>query len=565
MMLLELTDILKDYSGIEIFGGISVNLREGEVVGLVGDNGVGKSTLCNIIAGVDTEFDGRRYAYPGVKISYFKQLLDAGSNDFSDITVFDYVLESQKYVLDLETNYLNLVKRLEYEPTNQTLLKDFENLQDEYLRLEAYALTDRIENVLNGLGITQYGTGSRKITWEAKIRTLSGGERKILELATILLDKESQVLILDEPTNHLDLHARKWLSGFIKSYKGAIVLVSHDRYLLTESTSTTWEISKKRLTSYPGNYEKFLKLKAQALESKIKQYELERRELARLEVTFAEIKRRLSMAPSVKMAKQYQAFITRMDKYKAKMIPDPREHKPPFLFSLAKPVRFGRTVFEVQNLIAKYGDRILLDNVSFKIENGDKVVLLGKNGSGKSSLFNILFKEFAKQANVSVTQESPEYSFDKLYVGPGVKLGYYSQTHSYLPNDLSVRDYLKRFDILTEGQFQKHIRKYQFSKDTVDMKLIGDLSGGEKSKLQFMTLELIKPNVLLLDEPINHLDISSMIVVESILKNFTGTIIVISHDRHFLNEFGNKVLYLNDMKVETYSGTFNEVLDKYIP
>ncbi len=567
-MRLDLKEIERTYGNTTILFNVSAQVTDKEIIGLVGRNGAGKSTLCNVIAGYDKEFDGTRYVYPQTHIAYFKQLDPSFSEN--DVTVFDYILSTQKEILAIEKEYHELLALLATDTSEKTMER-FGEAQDNYFNLGAYNLLERIGDTLTGLGVNEDGTGERNVSWTSKMGTLSGGERKIVELATILLDKKANLLILDEPTNHLDIRGREWLEGFIRGFEGSVILVSHDRHLLDKVCGRVWDINKGTLYAYEGNYTQFKKQKEDNYDALLHQYETQQKEYKRLQEIYNELKRKVLIGGGPAIVGQYNAMRSRVEKFEKTLIENPKERKAAFHFTLQKPPGFGYNAIRVQDLNFTYADgRVIFDHASADILNGERIALLGDNGSGKSTLMKLILTQYCKERRLYPKEYGIDAFFEKnkdnlgdsISIGPSVSITYYSQNHAQLDGSLSIREFLQTRGIRDEGTFQGLIRRFQFDKDTVDSKLIGDLSGGEKSKLQFLLVMLSQANVLLLDEPINHLDISSMEVIESLLMEFKGTIIVISHDQYFLDKVITKVLKVTDNKINEYVGTYSEFLEK---
>jgi ATP-binding cassette subfamily F protein 3 len=570
MLALDLRKINKFYGSFQVLKDITLTLPANEIVGLIGVNGAGKSTLCNIIAGDDTEFDGEKNIYPGIIPSYFRQMSDSTLSITDSLSVFEYILQSQDHVLKLEQRYHDLLKALTTSPNDEKLLKEFGNVQDEYLATEAYNLLERIEETLNGLGIKEHGDGARNISWHSQIAQLSGGERKIVELAVILLNKKANLLILDEPTNHLDIEGREWLETFIRGFRGTVIIVSHDRYLLNRLSQTIWEIEAGRLIKYTGNYDQFEVIKKREHEALVHKYEMQQKELSRLEEVLKELRRKVDIGGSPKIVSQYNAMKTRIEKYKEECIPNPDNKRPEMILRLREPPKMGHISVRLSEVNFEFSDsRKIFENTSTLIHNGERIALLGANGTGKSTLMKLILSRYVLDREINpkefgvdefVSRFSEQIKQADIYIGPSVKIAYYSQNHSFVSGQITLRELLKQRGVNDEGAFQSIIRQFQFSKDTVDDKYLSELSGGEKSKVQFMLLSQSEANVLLLDEPINHLDIASMKIVEEVLAKFTGTIIVISHDRYFLNRIINKVIYIKDHTMKEFLGTYDEYL-----
>ncbi|MCC7304208.1 ABC-F family ATP-binding cassette domain-containing protein [bacterium] len=573
-MLLELTNITKFYGADLLFDNVNGYIDDNQIIGLIGNNGVGKSTLCNIITGHDHELDGQIKRYPGVKIAYFRQILESSMK--SEQSVFEYVLSTQDHVLAIEREYQAMLNRLQTEEVTPTLLDEFGNIQETYDIHSAVDLLDRIEAVLNGLGIYEVLDttieGRRNITYHSKLKELSGGERKIVELAVILLDKSANVLILDEPTNHLDMKGRAWLESFIKGFTGSVIIVSHDRHVLNNIVDQIWEISNFTLDNYKGNYDRFVHNKKERLTALRHEFETQKKEMVRLEAILSAFQRNEKNGGSYVTVKLYNATRSRLERFKKNMMEEPPKDRPELRLTLQNAQPKGYTIAKLDHFSFGYDESLkLFDDQSLVMTKEDKVALLGANGAGKSTFMKLLLtkyvtmhdlnpvdfgiSDFVKKYKTQLMQDT------SLYVGPGIKIGYYSQHHNQFNTDLTIRELLWNNDIKDESQFQSIIRRYHFTKDTVDEKKIFSLSGGEKSKLQFIMLMLSGANTLLLDEPINHLDIDSMKIVEQVLHDFTGSLMVISHDRYFLSRVINKIVYLKNKGLHEFLGTVDEYVE----
>lgn len=572
-MFLELTNVAKFWGADLLFDQVSGYIDDGQIIGLVGNNGVGKTTFCNIITGHDAEYDGIVKLYPGVKTAYFRQMPESIGE--SSQSVFEYILTSQEHVLEVERQYHQFLNKLQQEEATPSLLEEFGSIQEQYDLLGAADLIERIEAVLNGLGISENGTlttaTSRAIGYHSKLSELSGGERKIVELAIILLNKEANLLILDEPTNHLDLEARAWLELFIRGFKGSVIIVSHDRHLLNKVADQIWEIADYSLSTYKGNYDQFEKQKKANREALLHHVEIQQKELARLEAIVSAYQKNIKNGGSYVTTKLYNATKSRIERFKINMTPPPPPDRADLKLSLQNATPKGYTVLRLNAFSFGYNaERTLIDSQTLTLTKESKLALLGGNGTGKSTLIKLILTKYCYLHSIDphvygiadfykrhLTHVKSDEAF---YLGPGITIGYYSQHHNQLPTELTIRQHLWNNDIKDESQFQSIIRRYHFTKDTVDNKKIGDLSGGEKSKLQFIMLMLTGANTLLLDEPINHLDIDSMKIVEQVLHDFQGALLVISHDQYFLQRVVNGLLVLKDKALTV----FNESIDEYL-
>ena len=568
--MLIVSNLSKEYNGIKIFESVNFYIGNDEKIGLVGKNGAGKTTLCNIIAGKDKEYSGKiTVDNPEIKIGYFRQLYKDYDKKVLNKTVFDYVLETQKEVLELEKEYYKLLHKISVTQS-KSLLDRFGAIQEKYEKLEGYTLLDRVQEVLNSLGIHKDANGLRKISWYSKMADLSGGERKIVELATILLDKSINFLILDEPTNHLDLLARKWLEDFIKNFKGTVLIVSHDRYLLSKSVDRILDIHGGRLYDYKANYSKYVVLKNNDFKALLHKYRVQQKELKRLEESLERLRQRVLAGGGSATVNLYHAMETRVAKFKAKCIPDPRLDYKTIKFPDWQNIGYtGRIVVRIRNFSFAYesnkGKRVIYKNLNLLVEKGNKVALLGHNGVGKTTLFKVILTKYCLDRSINpsefgITQFYNKYSQyindADIFIGPSVKIAYYSQKHDNLPENITIRQFLHNQGITNERQLQGILRLFLFTSLSAEKRKIGFLSGGEKSRLQFIKLIHDNPTFLLLDEPINHLDIPSIELVENSLAQFPGSLMVISHDRFFLDKIINHVAIVNNQTLIMEQGTY---------
>lgn len=567
MLYFSANNLTKHYGANLIFKEASFHIAAGERIGLVGKNGAGKTTLCNIIAGLDDEYDGACQLYPGVKVAYFRQLYRDYEEDLLDKTVFDYILSTQTRVLQLEEKFQSLMKEVA-ESSDPKLLEELGEVQTLYEQLEGYSLLERIEEVLKGLGIEEEGQGRRNIGWHSKLKELSGGERKLVELATILLDKESQLLILDEPTNHLDLEARIWLQDYVSRFTGTVLIVSHDRFLLNQVAEKVFEIEDYQFNQYNGNYDQYERQKQERFKTLLKKYSEQQKELTRLKGALEGLRQRVLAGGGDKIVGLYNAMKTRVAKYEAGCIPDPRRNIKEFKIDFPAPGKVGQIICRFREVDFSFDNsRQLFKDMSLFLGRGQKAALLGANGSGKTTLFKMILTRYCQDHQLNPTDFGLADFVKKygqmimdldLYLGPSVKIGYYSQTHSNLEQQLTIRQLLQKNGINDESKTQGIYKAFMFEKKAADNKEISYLSGGEKSRLQFLQIMLSKANFLLLDEPVNHLDIPSMKIIEKLLADYKGTILTISHDRYFLDKVVERIFYIEDKKVGEFLGSYSE-------
>lgn len=527
-MLLEVKKISKYFGAELLFKDISFTIEENEIIGLIGINGSGKSTLLNIISN-DLDFDknekgeGSISLKNGAKIGFLRQ--NSGLN--SDFTIAD---EMRKPFLKLDQT-LERMKELESN-LNDENSEEYARLSSYYEANDGYNIDVLINRVLNGMGFSDFEK-------DRVVSTLSGGEKTRLALAKLLLERP-ELLILDEPTNHLDLETLMWLEDYLKSYNGAVLVVSHDRYFLDALCSRILEIENKGLISYKGAYSQYVVLKEHSFEARMKAYRKQQEEIEKLKDYIAKNKVRASTAA---MAKSREKQLERMD-----IIEKPFEYKSSVRLNLSYNIEPPKELLRVMNSSLSIGGKILVNNLSFEIRRGDKVGIVGKNGMGKSTLLKLLLGEI-------------EHTNGKILWAENVKRFYFDQELKMLNTGDSVMDFLhNRFASLTDGEVRKVLASVLFSGENV-FKPVNVLSGGEKVKLMFAIMVLTKANVLILDEPTNHLDLNSKEVLESALNDYTGTIILVSHDRYLLNRLTTRTFEIEDGILNQYDCGFKTYIE----
>jgi ATP-binding cassette, subfamily F, member 3 len=527
-IVLQLTDISKSFGGRTLFAGLSWRLDAGERIGLVGANGAGKSTLCRIIAGVNTADEGRIVTPRGYRIGYLPQEM-SGADDGSGRTILDEVLSGCGEVLDVETRLeqINAEMQTVSGAAMDSLLEEFGDLETRLTALEGHSLRARAESILSGMGFRAEDSGR-------PMAEFSGGWQMRAHLCRLLLSRPD-ALLMDEPTNHLDLPSLEWLEGFLRSYPGTVVIISHDRYFLNRMVTSIADLEAERLTVYRGDYDRFVVQKAENAERLHATVARQQRERARLERFVERFKAKATKA------KQAQSRAKMLDKME--IIEGPAAKKGRIGFQFAQPARSGADVMELRSVGKRYGDHVVYTDVDFRIRRGEKVVLVGPNGAGKTTLLKIL-------------AGAVDHEGERL-LGYRVDVGYFGQHQvDSLPLETTV---LRCMESAATGDNIGRVRgllgAFLFSGDDVD-KHISVLSGGEKSRLALCRMLLQPANLLLLDEPTNHLDIESRDVLEDALSGFEGTVCFVSHDRHFINEIATRVVHVEHAALVDYPGDY---------
>ena len=530
-MLIQLNNVTKNFVVNEIFSNVKMEINDKDRVAIVGRNGAGKSTLLKIISG-ELSFDsGERTISKNTTIGYLSQEFIVRE----DLSIYEEMITCFDEIISLEAN----LEKLSYELTpenienNPGLLDRFDRLQNEVLTHKDYHYKSKIESVLYGLDFT-------KDVFDKKISTFSGGEKTRLSMAKLLLS-EPDLLILDEPTNHLDMENVAWLENYLSSYNGAIVIVSHDRYFLDKVVNVVYNLEFGKLKKYVGNYSKFLKQYEEDYEKQLKEFTSQQKDIKRLEEF---VQKNIARASTSKMAKSRQKVLDKME-----LIDNPKKDDKAANIEFKIKEQSGRDVLMIENLKVGYDGKQVGNAYNFSVYKGDRIAIVGRNGIGKSTLI----KTIAKKQNALG---------GSVHYGSKVSLGYYDQKQAEFESSKTILNELwDEYPLMKEAEVRTVLGRFLFRGDSV-LKIVRDLSGGEKARLQLAKLMLEKNNLLVLDEPTNHLDITSKQVLEDALENYEGTIVFVSHDRYFINKIANKVLDITEDDYSIYLGNYDYYLEK---
>ena len=539
-MLVNITNLYKYFNGEALLKDINLTIENKETIGLIGSNGCGKTTLLNIIAG-DLELDvtpdglGAVSISNNVTIGFLRQnsgLESQATIDEEMHKAFSKLLETKQKMEQLE-NQMSQTKGDELEFISQ----EYAQLSAFFEARDGYRIDVKIKQILNGMGFGD--TPADRI-----ISSLSGGEKTRLALAKLLLE-EPDLLILDEPTNHLDFETLMWLEDYLKSYKGAILIVSHDRYFLNKICTRICEIENGHLTSYKGNYSAYLVQKKMNSERQLKEYEMQQKEISKLEEYIAKNKVRASTA---KMAKSRQHMLDRIER-----VDKPTMYTKPPKIKLSYNIEPTKDIVQVVSCPVAVGDgdnkKVLVDSLDIHVRRSEHVAIIGQNGIGKTSILKMI------QGMI------PHETGNNIW-GNNVKISYFDQEHSQLNKFDSVIDAVgRRFPKMTEAEIRKALGSVLLTGENV-FKPVSVLSGGERAKLCFCLMALNDGNVLILDEPTNHIDLNTKEVLEEALAEFEGTIILVSHDRYLLNKVSNRVVAVTKDSVKSYEGNFDAYADE---
>lgn len=536
MIVLSAKDITKTYGVDIILEGVSFHINEGDRVGIVGANGAGKTTLLNILSGELSADGGQFFLSQSATIGYLKQ-----KNNFdTESTVLEEVRKIFKPIEEMEQELTELsVKISEMGASAGCVMNQYAKLQDTFANEGGYAYKSEMYGILNSMAFgPEY--------YDKKISTLSGGERTRLALACLLLEKPD-ILFLDEPTNHLDIGTLKWLEQYLKGYKGTIVMVSHDRYFLDQMTNRIFEVFHHKLRCYDGNYSAFAEKKRALREAEMRAYNKQQTEIRRQE----DMIRRFKERGTEKLAKRAASREKRLEHLERLERPEAEQGKMKIRFR--QEYQSGNDVLYGENLAKSFGfgasRKDLFANVNFDIKRGERICIVGPNGVGKTTLLRILMEEL-----------SPSDGY--LKIGHNVAFGYYDQGQLLLNDSATVMDEVHdSYRLYKDAEIRSILGRFLFKNDQVFLQ-VGSLSGGEKARLALLKLMMSGANVLILDEPTNHLDIDSKEVFEEALLDYPGTIIVVSHDRYFLNKIPTRILELEKTGLTEYLGTYDYYVEK---
>lgn len=534
MIVLSAQNITKSFGVNRVLKDASLTLQTGRRIGLVGVNGSGKTTLIKIIAGEDVPDSGVVSIAKNMRLGYLaQQAPEAG-----DCLVWEELERVFENVHEMENRLRAMEREMavhhEEEAVYQKLLAQYAALTDAFEEADGYAWKSAIQGVLVGLGFA-------RSQWDQKVNLLSGGERTRLRLARLLLQKPD-ILLLDEPTNHLDLAALSWLEQYLMGYKGAVVLVSHDRYFLDVVCTDIVEMLFGETEQYEGNYTRYLRLRTERFESRGRAYEQQNKEIERQKAIIARL-RAYGREKHIKRARSREKLLDKMEK-----LARPQDEKQ-VRFSFEPKRRTGDDVLIIKGLQKSYGERVLFSDLSMHLRAGDRVAVIGPNGIGKSTLLKLIARELTPDMGT-------------IRYGSNVDIGYYDQHQQHLHPEKTVLDEIwDDFPRMEQAELRSILGCFLFTGDDVFQR-IQTLSGGERGRVALTKLMLRKDNVLLLDEPTNHLDMDSREVLEQSLEDYTGTLLSVSHDRYFINRLATCVIEMQPDGVRLYLGNYDDYMEK---
>ena len=533
-MILSCQNISKSFGTDEILKNVSFHIEENEKAAVVGINGAGKSTLLKIIMKQENPDEGEVTLAKDKTIGYLAQYQDVSGHH----TIYEEVLDSKRDMIEMEERLRNMeaqMNTLSGEALEQ-LLDTYHKLSHEFEQVNGYAYRSEVTGILKGLGFTEE-------EFDKKMSELSGGQKTRVSLGKLLVTKPD-ILLLDEPTNHLDIESIRWLETFLMNYRGAVLIVSHDRYFLDRVVSKVVEIFQHKGYVYQGNYSDYAKKKAAIRAAMIKQYYNQQREIKHQEEVIAKLKS-FNREKSIKRAESREKLLDKIER-----IEKPTEDNTDIRIVLEPNVVSGNDVLKVEGLTKAFPPLQLFSGIHFEVKRGERVALIGNNGTGKTTILKIINELISPDAGT-------------VTLGSNVHIGYYDQEHQQLHMEKTIFDEIADdYPNLNNTKVRNVLAAFLFTDDDV-YKRIEDLSGGERGRVALAKLMLSDANFLILDEPTNHLDITSKEILEEALKSYTGTVFFVSHDRYFINQTATRILELTGETVVNYIGNYDYYLEKH--
>ena len=532
-MILACQNIEKSFGGMNLIHDASFHIEEREKAALVGINGAGKSTMLRIIMQEIPADSGEIILSRGKSIGYLAQHQELDSA----LTIYDSLLQVKQHILDMELHMREIEKQMKHASGEELerLMETYSRLTHEFEMENGYAYKSELVGVLKGLGFPESD-------FEKEISTLSGGQKTRVALGRLLLSKPD-IILLDEPTNHLDMDSISWLETYLLNYPGAVLIVSHDRYFLDRIVTKVIDIDNGKVSTFTGNYSAYSEKKAQLRRDAYQAYLNQQQEIRHQEEVIAKLKQ-FNREKSIKRAESREKMLDKIE-----VLEKPTEVKASMRIYLKPRVESGTDVLTVEHLTKSFPSLPLFSDLNFSIKRGERVAIIGNNGTGKTTILKILNELVPADAGV-------------FHLGSKVHIGYYDQEHHVLHMEKTIFEEISDdFPKLTNTEIRNLLAAFLFTGDDV-FKKISSLSGGERGRVSLAKLMLSEANFLILDEPTNHLDILSKEILEEALRNYTGTVLYVSHDRYFINRTATRILELTNQSMVNYIGNYDYYMEK---
>lgn len=539
MIEIELNNIIKNYGLKNVLNGMNLTLKTGERAVLIGCNGAGKSTVFKIIMKQENISAGTINIRKNATIGMLKQIYEY---EETNPNVYTFLQRSFEHFFELETKLKKLENEMSYEKDDEKmseLLQKYGNAQQKYIQMGGYDIQEKFNKICSGLQINEKMLNQN-------YNDLSGGEKTIVNLGALLL-KEPSILLLDEPTNHLDMEKLEWLEKFLKEYKGTILMVSHDRYFLDKVATKTILLENGKEKIYFGNYSYFLKEDEKRTLAEFENYKNQQKMIKKMKESIKTLRKFGELAKNEMFFKRAKSIEKKLAKIE--QLPQVNlEQKTLLNFKLNIDSRSGKDVVIINNLNKNFESKNIFENANLQIHYGEKIALIGKNGTGKSTLLKIIMNEDC------------EYT-GEIKIGQSVNIGYIPQEIKFEDDNQTILNFFEQFDNRNETEIRSSLAKYMFRGNDV-FKKVSSLSGGEKVRL--ILAKLLKQNInfLILDEPTNHIDIETRELLEEAIKEYSGTVLFVSHDRYFINNLAERIVEVKEKRFFSYIGNYDEYLRK---